>query len=136
MNNPQWTPKQAREEGFAHAVNRTQGILALPRPLAVEGEKVPWLKGVLTVLRSTLEAAERALAKAEAAQDRAVSIREEYADPLAADDPAEEERANPGPWHDVDGIYFEHGAQTFGPYATSLSFGFGHGLARDNKFER
>jgi hypothetical protein len=84
---PQWTAKEAYAEGFAHATSRhLQGILALPRPLAVDGEKYPYLKGVVQALRLSLENAERALAEAEAAQDRAVSIREEYDDPGAPPD--------------------------------------------------
>lgn len=36
------------------------------------------------------------------------------ADLRAIAEQAQADCANPGPWHDVDGIYFEHGAQTFG----------------------
>lgn len=66
------------EEGYAATTDRTLGLLALPRRMAVEGEKVPYLKGVVARLRQALESAEQDLAAAEVAQDRAVSLREEF----------------------------------------------------------
>lgn len=74
------TAKKLYEEGYANTVDRTIGILALPRKMNIEGEKVPYLKGVVARLRQTLEEAEKDLTAAEVAQDRAVSIREEYAE--------------------------------------------------------
>jgi hypothetical protein len=50
--------RQYYEEGLTNTRIRTMGVLALPRRMAVEGEKVPYLRGVVDSLRSTLESAE------------------------------------------------------------------------------
>jgi hypothetical protein len=69
--------RELYEEGMANTTKRMMGLLALPRPMAVEGERVPYLKGVVEALRRSLAAAEQDLAAAEWAQDRAASIRME-----------------------------------------------------------
>lgn len=68
------------DEGYAEAVSHTAGI-AMPSRQTEADEQVPYLKGVAAALRKATERAEKELFDAERAQDRAVSIREEYEHP-------------------------------------------------------